>query len=808
MTTRGTPDAGRPVVLRGGTVLTMDDAHTVLTGADVLVVGDRIAAVGPGLDVPEGTQEIDASRRHRDARHDRHPPAHVADRDARLRRRLDADPVLRLVLPRARQDVPARGHPRRQPALGLGGARGRRHHHGRLVARAADRRPRRGRGRRAAGGARAGSCSPTATSRPAPGSGPPTRRCSRFLERHRAGADDLLGLQLAFDVTGDPAFPEKAAFEVARELGLPVTTHAGVWGATNDDGIRLMHENGFMTPRDRLRARRDAERRLLPPDRRHRRLGLGLDGVRAERRPGLPAHLAGAAGTASRSRCRWTPACGGAATCSRAMRTTLGADRSREHLEAHAEGRHRDHTSTCAPSRSSTGRPAAAPRALGRDDLGRLEPGKKADVVLIKNDASPVSFPMLNPYGHVAFQAQRGDVHTVLVDGRVVKHEHRLVGVDLAAVRRDGRGDRRLPALDARRGGWAAGHEPRRCPATTRCSTTRTSTPTTSPTRTHGARGTMFGEPGRGLTGQPDGAGDDVAGRGSGPDFVESLARGLDVLACFDADHRTMTLTEVATAAGLARPTARRLLLTLEELGFVRSADGGFALTPKVLDARHGLRRRAGAVGHRPPAPGGAGRAAPVSRRRWPSSTARDIVYVARVSVPKIIALRVEIGTRFPAAQTSQGKVLLAALAARRARRRRSPQPSRAGLPPLHRPRPPSSCATSWPRSAPAAGRWPTRSWRPGCGRWPSPVRDGTGTVRAAMNVTVHAAETSTEHAAAGPPPAAAAHRRRRQRRVGAVAVPAAHRARGRARGPVTAADPGPTALPPRSPALPSSVRG
>ena len=40
---------------------------------------------------------------------------------------------------------------------------------------------------------------------------------------------------------------------------------------------------------------------------------------------------------------------------------------------------------------------------------------------------SPVSFPLLNPYGHVAFQAQRGDVHTVLVDGRVVKHEGRLV---------------------------------------------------------------------------------------------------------------------------------------------------------------------------------------------------------------------------------------------------------------------------------------------------------------------------------------------------------------------------------------------
>ena len=58
----------------------------------------------------------------------------------------------------------------------------------------------------------------------------------------------MLGFQMAFDVTGDPDFPEQAAFEVARDLGVPVTTHAGVWGATNDDGIRLMHEHGFMAP--------------------------------------------------------------------------------------------------------------------------------------------------------------------------------------------------------------------------------------------------------------------------------------------------------------------------------------------------------------------------------------------------------------------------------------------------------------------------------------------------------------------------------------------------------------------------------
>src|SRR6202042_1538008 len=75
-------------------------------------------------------------------------------------------------------------------------------------------------------------------------------------------------------------------------------------------------------------------------------------------------------------------------------------------------------------------------KALGLDSVtGSLEPGKKADVVLIKNDASPVMFPLLNPYGHVAFQAQRGDVHTVLVNGKVVKYDGKLVDVDLAGVR-------------------------------------------------------------------------------------------------------------------------------------------------------------------------------------------------------------------------------------------------------------------------------------------------------------------------------------------------------------------------------------
>ena len=61
MTTAADLEAGRPLVFRNATVLTMDDGHRVLAGADVLVTGERIAAVGPNLQVPDGTAEIDAT---------------------------------------------------------------------------------------------------------------------------------------------------------------------------------------------------------------------------------------------------------------------------------------------------------------------------------------------------------------------------------------------------------------------------------------------------------------------------------------------------------------------------------------------------------------------------------------------------------------------------------------------------------------------------------------------------------------------------------------------------------------------------
>ncbi len=232
-----------------------------------------------------------------------------------------------------------------------------------------------------------------------------------------------------------------------------------------------------------------------------------------------------------------------------------------------------------------------------------------------------------------------------------------------------------------------------------------------------------------------------MAGRGTGPDFVEALARGLDVLACFDGARPAMTLSEVASAAGLARPTARRLLLTLEELGFVRSADGVFRLTPKVLSLGTAYVSGLGlwdiARPHLEDLVGRTGESSSMAQL-----DGSDIVYVARVAVPKLIALRVEIGTRFPAVQTSQGKVLLAALPPDRLAAVLA-EPSRSGLPATVRLHDDLEAELVQVRA---------RGWAladeelaPGVRSVAVPVRDADGAVRDAANVTVHAAETSTE---------------------------------------------------------------
>lgn len=145
--------------------------------------------------------------------------------------------------------------------------------------------------------------------------------------------------------------------------------------------------------------------------------------------------------------------------------------------------------------------------------------------------------------------------------------------------------------------------------------------------------------------------------------YVQSLARGLAVIRCFDSEHPLMTLTEVAVRTDLTRATARRFLHTLVELGYVRTDGKGFALTAKVLQLGYaylsGLSLPQIAQPH----------LEELSRKLGESTSAAvldgtDIAYVARVSARRIMTVGITVGTRFPAYATSMGRVLLAALPA------------------------------------------------------------------------------------------------------------------------------------------------
>jgi IclR family pca regulon transcriptional regulator len=230
-----------------------------------------------------------------------------------------------------------------------------------------------------------------------------------------------------------------------------------------------------------------------------------------------------------------------------------------------------------------------------------------------------------------------------------------------------------------------------------------------------------------------------VARRDDSPDFIEAIARGLDVIRVFRPGQPVMSLAAVAAASDLPRPTARRILLTLDQLGYVRQVDTGYELTPRVLDLgmSYVLSRGLWEIA-RPHME------ALVARTRESTSIAQldgsDIVYVARVAVPKIVTLSVTIGTRFPAMPTSLGKVLLAALPLAEAERVLA-EPTRSGITPPWRPDAAERAASL--REVRARG-WALTDEQlaPGIRSVAVPLRDGDGTVIAALNVNSHAAET------------------------------------------------------------------
>ncbi|MDF2918521.1 MAG: transcriptional regulator [Microbacterium sp.] len=153
---------------------------------------------------------------------------------------------------------------------------------------------------------------------------------------------------------------------------------------------------------------------------------------------------------------------------------------------------------------------------------------------------------------------------------------------------------------------------------------------------------------------------------GSG-DFVQSLARGLEVIRTFDAEHPALTLSDVARRADLTRAAARRFLRTLETLGYVRADGRFFSLTPRVLELGFSYLSALSLPALAQPYLERLSREVDESVSSAVLDGA-DIVYVARVPTRRIMSVGITIGTRFPAYATSMGRVLLAAQPEGRAR--------------------------------------------------------------------------------------------------------------------------------------------
>lgn len=142
---------------------------------------------------------------------------------------------------------------------------------------------------------------------------------------------------------------------------------------------------------------------------------------------------------------------------------------------------------------------------------------------------------------------------------------------------------------------------------------------------------------------------------------MQSFARGLQVIRSFDAAHPTQTLSEVAGRTGLTRAGARRILLTLEGLGYVHADGRQFRLTPRILDL--GLAYLSSQpLWHL---------AEPVMQRLAQTVhescsmavlDGQEIVYLLRVPARRLMSINLGVGSRLPAWCTSMGRVLLGGL--------------------------------------------------------------------------------------------------------------------------------------------------
>ena len=460
MTTAADLAAGQPLVFRNATVLTMDDGHRVLAGADVLITGERIAAVGPNLQVPDGTVEIDATGgivmpgmidTHR---HMWQTAMRAYGADWTLTQyfvwyylnwgnKFRPQDVYAGNLLSAIESIDAGVTTTVDWSHGLQTT-----DHAEAATDALEEVP--GRFVLAYGNIQQGSWEWSTT--------PEFRD---FYVRRFDGKGDMLGFAIAFDIPGDdPAFPEKATFEVAREMGVPVTTHAGVYGITVDAGVRKMYENGFCTPSTVY-----VHSASLSPDSYHMiaatggsvsvstesecSAGQGYPPTWKLRKYGIPVSL-------SQDTSVWW-----SGDIFSAMRATLSADRVMDHFEKHNEGKavtnHHLRAEQVVDWATRGGAKAHRP-GLGRRQRGGGQEGRPgADQERRLTGQLPDPAP-LRPRGLPGSARRRAHRGGERAGGQVRPQAGRRgPGQGQAGDRRD----RRVPAERTRRAGLGRGHEPR-----------------------------------------------------------------------------------------------------------------------------------------------------------------------------------------------------------------------------------------------------------------------------------------------------------------------------------------------------------
>lgn len=228
----------------------------------------------------------------------------------------------------------------------------------------------------------------------------------------------------------------------------------------------------------------------------------------------------------------------------------------------------------------------------------------------------------------------------------------------------------------------------------------------------------------------------------AGPVTVQSLERGLAVILAFNAENARLTLSGVAKATGLTRATARRFLLTLVELGYMRSDDRLFSLRPRVLELGYAYLSSLSLPEIAQPA-----MERLVAQVRQACSISvldgDEVVYVARVPASRIMTVSISVGTRFPAYATSMGRVLLAA------------QPEewldnyleRADLQPItaYTITDPRKLRTVLARVSEQGHALVDQELEEGLRSLAVPLRDANGSVIAAMNVSAHLSRGSCQ---------------------------------------------------------------